>query len=185
MKRSKFKEGYRESASSYHKKIGDVLRSSKLFNGYRIHQEWPVSDIDSTYVTNAHHFDWVILDLKLVIEVHGEQHYQPCTFGGISMYQAISNHLSQKHRDNMKMNAAIRAGYTYLAIPFSEVENATDEYIWNLYLKLENKNKAPKTTPPKKQPNQVQLDKARAARASSYQKAKEHMREFKAKRNEL
>lgn len=138
MKIHRLKESYRNNASKLHRKVGDVLRSSNIFGTHKIYQEYPVNKIDPSYPSAAHKFDWVIKDLFLVIECHGEQHYNPVNFGGISDEEAQINFATQRHRDNIKMDAAIHAGYTYIVIPYSDVKLVNEEYIWQLYSKLKN-----------------------------------------------
>lgn len=133
MKSSRFRYSYRDNASSYHKAVGDCLRGSSLFSGYRIYQEYPVQKINPSYSSAVHRFDWVILDLKLVIEVHGEFHDRPITIGGITEEQAADNLYKQQQRDNAKMDAAIDAGYAYIIIRHSDIRRLNDEYIWQLY----------------------------------------------------
>ena len=99
MKTSRFKYGYRRSASKLHKKTGDLLR--EMFPSMRIYQEYPVNKINSSYNTGRHKFDWVILDLKAVIECHGAQHYQVCTFGG-DQDKAIDQFRDIQYRDKKK-----------------------------------------------------------------------------------
>lgn len=72
-------------------------------------------------------FDNEILELKLIIEVHGIQHYQPCYFTEkqaekykISVEEAFAE---QQWRDEYKKQYAINHGYEYLEIPYTEETN--------------------------------------------------------------
>lgn len=185
MKESRFQEAYRSNASKLHITVGDCLRDSSIFSGYNIYQEYPVNKINSDYPCAAHKFDWVIPDLFLVIECHGEQHYRGVRFGGISEEEATSNFLHQRHRDNMKMNAAVSAGWTYLTISFADIDQINDSYIWSVYQAQKNKTKVTKPltrfVPTNKQSN---LDKARETRLSLYQKMKIKMKEYKLKKEQ-
>ena len=126
MKTNRFKF-YRENVSKLHRKVGDTLRASSYFNKYPIYQEYPVSKINTNYSTNAHHFDWVVLKLNVVFEVHGEQHYKPVSFGGkMSKEETMSNFLDLTYRDKEKKKAAIEAGWTYVEIPFDAVISETN-----------------------------------------------------------
>jgi hypothetical protein len=182
MKTSRFQKEYRSNASALHKSVGDCLRDSDIFSNYQIYQEYPVQKVNPDYPVSSHHFDWCIPALFLVIECHGEQHYEPVRFGGITEEEATSNFLHQKHRDNMKMDAAIKAGYTYLAIPYNDANQINEDYIWFSYQKLKNpepvKVSIPKPKPPK---HEEDLQKAREARSSFYQKMKTRVKEFKLK----
>jgi len=141
MKTKRFQYSYKENASRLHKKIGEVLRNkNSVFAPFKIYQEYPVSKINTSYKNNRHKFDWVILDLFIVIEGMGEQHTKPSTFGGISKEQAEENFIDQKYRDTVKMDAAIEAGFTYLSIPYTDLDNINDNYILDLYNKHKNNN---------------------------------------------
>lgn len=122
MKSSRFKHDYRKNASKLHKLVGDLLRDS-LFKDYKIYQEYPVNKINELYPSGREKFDWYVKDLNLVIEVHGEQHYMPVTFGGITEQEAELNFRRQQFRDVTKRNAALDAGATYLIIKYDEELN--------------------------------------------------------------
>ncbi len=123
MKSSRFKHDYSASASKLHKQVGEILRDS-LFKNYHIYQEYPVNKINPAYPSGREKFDWYIKDLNLVIEVHGQQHYGPVCFGGVSEQEAEANFKRQKFRDAMKRDAAIAAGSTYIIIKYDEKINA-------------------------------------------------------------
>jgi len=65
-------------------------------------------------------FDWVILDLMIVIECHGQQHYKPVCFGGIPEEEAKIRFQEQVLRDLKKMQAAQKAGWTYIIFKYDE-----------------------------------------------------------------
>lgn len=129
MKQNRLKKEYRSNASKLHKLTGDTLRNSKIFGAYRIYQEYPVNRINDKFPNGRAKYDWVILDLSIVIEVMGEQHYGPVKFGGISDEEAESNFRKQLKIDEEKKQAAIDAGFTYVALKYSEP--ITEELILN------------------------------------------------------
>ena len=126
MKVRRLKREYRKSASTGHKALGDLLRNSKIFGGYKIYQEYPVKRINPNHKSGKHKFDWVILDLKVVIEVHGKQHYGPVNFGGRPPSESEAMFEKQVSVDKIKMQAAKEAGFNYLAIPDSSISDLTD-----------------------------------------------------------
>ena len=70
-------------------------------------------------------FDNEIPELKLIIEVHGIQHYRMTDYfhnkdGQISMEEAFEY---QKWKDNFKKNYALEQGYNYLEIPYWKVKD--------------------------------------------------------------
>lgn len=141
MKTNRFQFEYRKSASKLHRAVGDCLRDSEVFCNYKIYQEYPVNRINPD-ADSRWHYDWVIYQLKVVIECHGEQHYRPVAFGG-DIEQAVSNFEDQKIRDNEKKQAALTTGWIFVEIPFNMIDisessilelielgrNQIDEYI--------------------------------------------------------
>lgn len=119
MKTSRFKYQYRSNASKLHKKIGDLLRYSDSFKYYDSFQEYPVNKVNTRYYTGCHHFDWVIPGLRLVVECHGIQHYEPTAFDGDNE-KAIDQFYGIQERDDKKKTAALDAGFKYITISYKE-----------------------------------------------------------------
>lgn len=116
MKSSRFQFEYRATASKRHRQVGEIFRSHPYFINYISYQEYPVNKVDPNYLSGREHFDWVVPQLKLVCEVHGEQHYGPTCFGGISQQEAVDAFNALRIRDRAKENAAVSAGWTYISI---------------------------------------------------------------------
>lgn len=188
MKTSRFKFEYRKSASKLHRKVGDILRKSVIFGNYEIYQEYPVSKINPMYQDNSHHFDWVIPAIKLVIECHGKQHYVISDFSGLSEDHGIADFKALKKRDEMKAQAAILFGYTYIVVPYTDEKVITEDYIWSLYKQNENIEPLLELSPSIHKPmynkekhqkylksdkHQAQLEKAREYRKEQYRRQKE------------
>lgn len=133
MKSRRFRYSYRDSASKLHRKVGDILRTSNLFKGYKSFQEYPVNKVNPSFLDGRCHFDWVILDLKCVVECHGAQHYSPSTMGGISQEEAVKRFKEQQQRDREKKEAAEAAGFVYLEIPYTLVDDVTDNTLFQMY----------------------------------------------------
>lgn len=108
--------------------------------GYRLYQEYPVSRINSSYVSNAHKFDWVILDLRVVIECHGKQHYEATDFSGKAEDGGLSAFNDLRYRDRIKKQAALDAGYIYIEIPYTDEKKIDSKYIWSRIEKEWSKN---------------------------------------------
>ena len=125
MKNSRFQYEYRDNASALHRAIGEVLRTSELFENYEAYQEYPVNRVNETYPDGSHHFDWVIPMLKIVVEGHGKQHYTPVAFDG-DVEAAVSKFQDGKKRDQLKKAAAMAADYTYVEVPY-HLEKKLDE----------------------------------------------------------
>lgn len=130
MKTNRFQFEYRKSASKLHRAVGDCLRDSDLFRHYEIYQEYPVVKVNTTYSESSHHFDWVIIELKVVIECHGRQHYKVVAFDG-DVEKAVLQFSDLKGRDRAKRRAAMSAGWAYVEIPYN-VKNISDSLISEL-----------------------------------------------------
>lgn len=66
-------------------------------------------------------YDNEIVDYKLIIEVHGSQHYYPCKTWGkreLTEEEAIKNLEYTQWKDLYKKNYALKNGYYYLEIPY-------------------------------------------------------------------
>ena len=123
--RSRLKQGYRKSASSLHRAVGDILQGHTIFKNAKIYQEYPVNRISRYFDSGREKFDWVILDpFRAIIECHGPQHFKPITFGGITDEEATDNYKKQVERDKAKREAAETAGYKYIIIRFDETPTA-------------------------------------------------------------
>lgn len=129
MKRSRYQFEYRKNASRLHRAIGECLRNSPAFSGYQCYQEYPVSLVNPSFLDTSCHFDWVVLDLKLVIEGHGRQHEVVTDFSGKSEDLGISNFKAQKKRDQAKKQAAIEAGWTYIEFSWRDLDQITESSI--------------------------------------------------------
>lgn len=104
---------YRDSASKLHKAIGEVLRNHKVFKNLKLLQEYPIPH-------TAYHVDWFLVDLKLAIEVHGEQHYMPVRFGGITDEEANLRFSEQKRRDDKKKQLCLANGWKIVEFAYNE-----------------------------------------------------------------
>lgn len=178
MKSSRFKYEYRKSASKLHRIVGDILRSSKLFQNYQVLQEYPVCKINPNHKSGREHFDWVLLDLKCVIEVMGGQHYKVAFGCGQTGLKDI------QERDERKKQAAIDAGFVYIAIKFDEIKLVTEDYIWKLYIeKFEETKPLLLNKTPKIKIN-YNKEKAKAFRKEQYQHKKEWLKKIKSQQEE-
>lgn len=132
MKKSKVPAKLARNASKLHKKIGTLLTESHVFRGYEIRQEYRVSDVNPEFKSNREKFDWVILGLNVVIEVHGEQHYSPVCFGGISEEEAIEKYKDTKKRDREKKEAACMMGWAYVVVKYDEKDITEEELSYKI-----------------------------------------------------
>jgi hypothetical protein len=141
---------YNENASKYHRAMGLLLEDLN-FGGLGIYQEYIVKDICPNHPNPLDRFDFYIPSLNLVIEVHGEQHYRPATFGGISKEKASINFAKGSIRDTEKALSAKQSGLIY--INFSYKEKFTQDIFANKYQEAVQDLLASGYTAPDEQPS--------------------------------
>lgn len=120
MKPTKTPRQLAKNASALHKHVGKLLVTIPALNGYEIRQEYSIKKIDPEYHNGREKFDWAILEAKIIVECHGEQHYQPVCFGGIGEDEAKRNLVSLQARDEEKRQVAQNMGWAYVVIKYNE-----------------------------------------------------------------
>jgi len=119
-----------KNASKLHRRVGELLTSEECpFKNYQIRQEYHVSMVNPDYSSNREKFDWVILGLNVVIEIHGEQHYRPVCFGGITIDKAKRNFLRRLELDQEKKEAAQEALWAYVVVKYDEKDITLEELV--------------------------------------------------------
>lgn len=143
MKTRRFKQGYRENASSGHIKFGEALK--RIFPLNKRYQEYPYSMIlkkgYSTYLVpeanmntaleqeaRKYHADWVILDLCIILEYQGEHHYYAIDYLG-DFEKAQAALARRQYIDKKKREIANEAGFLLIEIPYFEDDISDDELI--------------------------------------------------------
>lgn len=134
MKRTRVPSKLAANASKLHIRIGELLTCEESpYKNFEIRQEYPVSSINKDYKSNRERFDWVILGLKVVIEVHGEQHYTEICFGGINLSEAKENLKKRQRVDEEKKMAAIYAGWAYVVVKYTEKKITCSKLVERIY----------------------------------------------------
>ena len=129
-KNSKIPSNFAKNASKLHKRILDLVTcEDSPYKFYTVRQEYRVSEINPDFKSNREKFDIVILELQLVIECHGKQHYRHVCFGGISEEEAKRIFKKQQQRDEKKKSAAIEAGWAYVVVSYKESAIELDKLI--------------------------------------------------------
>jgi hypothetical protein len=117
-KRSVFKPAKNKNASGLHKTVLKVAQEA--FPGNTILEEQTI-DVQIDHRTQKLPVDIVIKDLKIAIEVHGQQHYEFCTH----FHGTLDGFKAQKARDRAKTDAIYAAGWSQVIVKFDEVERLT------------------------------------------------------------
>lgn len=164
-KDSRFKHEYRKTASKQHRQVGEILRTESPWTGYQSFQEYPVNRINTDFESGRERFDWYVKELRLVIEVHGRQHYECVAFGSEDPTETIRKFREQQGRDERKRLAALEAGVTYIVVRYDE--QVTSDLLYAKY-KLaevpENDQRPIQRTEPEQ--NTESKDRAKASAAA-------------------
>jgi hypothetical protein len=108
---------YAANASKRHKEVGSLLSDPEgPFANYKIFQEVSVKEINPDHPDFRSKVDWYIQDLRVAIEVQGEQHYDPVDFGGEGREKATLRFVKGQLRDVTKAMALAQVGVALLEI---------------------------------------------------------------------
>lgn len=81
-------------------------------------------------------FDFYLPEYNILIEVDGEQHYFPVSFGGISTEKATINFYKQLYHDEIKNKYCKKNNIPLIRIPYYEIQDDNLEYFLFDMLKL-------------------------------------------------
>lgn len=110
---------YASNASKLHKSFGLMLIEAGLAESF-IRQEVPVKELCPSFSSGRERFDYYIPVYNCVVELHGEQHFTPVKFGGVSDNKAEQNFLKRVKVDQEKAIAARNVGLLYVMFRFDE-----------------------------------------------------------------
>lgn len=128
--KSKWNNQYKELHSSkFHETLRQIFITDPFFSKLSCYQEVPVSALVFNYPSNQHCVDWYIEEFRLIIELHGEQHYKRTNFNNTSYEESVKAFNNIKFRDNLKKTALINAGYEYLEIPYRDKDKVDSKYL--------------------------------------------------------
>lgn len=125
-----------EEASKFHNEVRDTLLNNPIWSPMKCYQEVPVVDLVPGYPHSSHHVDWYIDTYKVVIELHGAQHYKAVNYGGVGYDQAQRDFRAIQYRDNLKKTALLEAGYRYVEIPYKYQGKLDGELLKQLIIEL-------------------------------------------------
>lgn len=127
MKKSRLARDTQKNASKLHVRVLELL--VELFPNLNIQQEIKVSEINPSFGSNRERYDLCIPEMNIIVEVHGEQHYQNVCFGGITEEQARKNLLKRQEVDYLKEKAARDNGWGYVIIKYTEKKITKEELL--------------------------------------------------------
>ena len=164
------RDDYAKNASKRHKEVGEVLSDPHgSFANYKVFQEVSVKEINPDHPDYRSKVDWYIPDLRVAIEVQGEQHYNPVDFGGEGKDKATLHFVKGQLRDVTKAMALAQVGIALVEIsPDDEItEEELVQRITSRLQETQSSVKTPKTDRVKEQRRQYwkkQYKRAKAAR---------------------
>ena len=174
-KTSRFKYAYRSNASKLHKNVGEILRLHPLLKNFQSYQEYPVNKINPNFPNGKSKIDWVILDLRVCIEIQGQQHFSYIPF----FHKTHDDFLAGQKRDKEKKDAIEAAGYTYIAVKYDselDVDKLIDIAIANS-IPVKAPSKPVKAIKQESyRMTSEQKEKAREIRKEQYKRMKEYMK---------
>ena len=122
-------------SSNFHEKLRQIFVTDSFFKNLSCYQEVKVSALVPGYSSNMHCVDWYIEEFRLVIELHGEQHYKATNYGNASYEETQKNFNNIRYRDNLKKTALLNAGYEYIEIPYKSISKLDAEFLKNIIFK--------------------------------------------------
>lgn len=117
------------NTSNFHEKVRQIFVEDSFFKNLSCYQEVQISSLVPAYSSNQHCADWYIDELRVVIELHGKQHYSRSNFGNSAYDQSVKDFNNIKYRDNLKKTALLEAGYEYIEISYKEINKLTPQYL--------------------------------------------------------
>lgn len=117
------------NSSKFHSDVGDIFKTHDFFKNLSCYQEVPVADLVPCYSSRQHRIDWYIDEFRLIIELHGKQHYELVNFSNKSFIEAFKDFNNIKFRDNMKKTALLEAGYEYVEISFKDKKKLSGDFL--------------------------------------------------------
>ena len=124
-------------SSNFHEKVRQIFITDSFFKNLSCYQEVQVSSLVPGYSNNQHCVDWYIEELRLVIELHGEQHYKMVNFGNTPYSEASKNFHNIQYRDNLKKTSLMDFGYEYLEINYKLKSKLTNSLLKELIFQKE------------------------------------------------
>lgn len=164
MKKTKTIHETAKNASKLHKHVGKLL--TELYPNFEIRQEYPVNKVNVSFDSGREKFDWVILGLNIVCEIHGEQHFKPVCFGGITMVEARKVFEKRVEVDKIKKDLAEDVGWAYVVVKYDEKKITNNELSQRI-------NDAIKNSKPRKEVKSVKPKQAIQSRGFSKDRPKQ------------
>jgi len=112
------------STSKFQDEVKESIR--EILGDIRLLEEVQVKKLIPDWISRRERYDLVIPSLRIIIECHGEQHYQISTFFGGPLAEAGVEFLRQKVRDSKKKRKAVENNWTYIEIRFKEFYRKKD-----------------------------------------------------------
>jgi very-short-patch-repair endonuclease len=111
----RLKNGKTRNASKLHKAAREIIK--KVFRRYNFYQEVTLKGT-KTHRNSTLSADFLIPGPRVIIEVHGRQHYEQCWF-----HKNEREFVQGQLRDETKKEWAELNGFVLIELPYNEVDN--------------------------------------------------------------
>ena len=108
------KRRYQENKSSLHSKTRELLK--ELFPRLSIYEEVTLPGSKRVGRSSLLYADFFIPELMLIVEVHGKQHYEYCSF----FHKDVMDFLKSKKRDSDKSDWCLMNDIKIVTLPYNE-----------------------------------------------------------------
>ena len=163
--------------SKGHARVGELLSACN----FKYVEEYPVSKVNPNSRLRGW-YDWAILDLHCVIEVHGEQHYHAVDFSGKDAEGSVMKLHEQRLQDTAKERAATEAGWAYVAISYTILDDLdVGTLFYQIRIAIEQASSIPTEKKPESEYDKERKERARIWRKEQYQRQKKIQQEWKEK----
>ena len=109
--------------SKYHVRARNLLK--EIFHSYRILEEVKLPGSTELHRKSVLYLDFYIPSIKLAIEVHGEQHYEFCSF----FHKNKADFLKSKARDEDKIEWCSINGINIVILNYKESDDEWRQHI--------------------------------------------------------
>lgn len=108
------KRKYQDNKSSLHYKVRELIRD--IFPNLSLYEEVTLPGSKKIGRTSLLYADFFIPELMLIVEVHGKQHYEYCSF----FHKDKMDFLKSRKRDSDKIEWCELNGIKLVALPYNE-----------------------------------------------------------------
>lgn len=111
--------------SKIEEKVFDALQAADFLGGFSIEHQKSWTDLFNTKSLNA--VDYFLKELEIIVEVQGEQHYKPTSFGETDSTKILESFKKQRKRDRKLQNLCEDFNYSLIEVPYQLIRSSSIE----------------------------------------------------------